>query len=64
MPLSPEAIARAVSILAEVRMSAVTMADIPATCRPETLDDAYAIQVGVHERLGKAGWGPIVGHKV
>ena len=64
MPLSPEAIARAVSILAEVRMRAVTMADIPATCRPETLDDAYAIQGGVHERLGKAGWGPIVGHKV
>ena len=64
MPLSPEAIARAVSILAEVRMSAVTMADIPATCRPKTLDDAYAIQVGVHERLANAGWGPIVGHKV
>ena len=64
MPLSPEAIGEAANILAEVRIKSIAMAEIPATCRPKTLDDAYAIQVGVHERLKNAGWGPIAGHKV
>ena len=64
MPLSSGAIVEAANVLAEARMKSIAMAEIPVEWRPETLDDAYAIQSGVHERLRNEGWGPVVGHKV
>ncbi len=64
MTLSIDAVQGAARLLADARLTATALAELPADCRPDTLDDGYAIQEAVHEKLSAAGWGPIAGHKI
>ncbi|MFP6770943.1 MAG: fumarylacetoacetate hydrolase family protein [Alphaproteobacteria bacterium] len=64
MTLSTDAVQGAARLLADARLTATALSELPAHCRPDALDDAYAIQEAVHGMLGAAGWGPIAGHKI
>jgi 2-keto-4-pentenoate hydratase len=49
--------ARAATLLIEARRSGKGLAGLPADCRPDSADDAYAIQDAVAQRLGAIeGW--------
>jgi 2-keto-4-pentenoate hydratase len=55
--LTPAAIERAAGLLASVPPGGPRPDDLPAELRPETWDDAYAVQDAVVRRLGPvAGW--------
>src|SRR5471032_2823748 len=49
--------ARAATLLIEARKSGKGLAGLPADCRPDSADEAYAIQDAVAHRLGAIqGW--------
>jgi 2-keto-4-pentenoate hydratase len=54
----PEAVDRAAKILKVARLKHELIEDLPETCRPTTIADAYAIQDRLVELLGEpvAGW--------
>lgn len=63
--LSPEAIARAAALLADLRLEhRGPLRELPADCRPPGLADAYAIQDALVERLCRARGGERIGWKV
>ncbi len=64
MSLSNYAVEQAANLIATARRVVTAMPALPADSRPETIDDAYAIQEAVHEILRQDDWGPIVGHKI
>ena len=64
MPLCKDAVEHAASLLAEARLAASALPELPESCRPESLVDAYAVQMALHRNLAKAGWGQIAGHKI
>ena len=56
--MSPQAIRDAVARLAEARRAGAPLAGLPASCRPQTLADGYAIQDAFVSAWGQpvAGW--------
>jgi 2-oxo-3-hexenedioate decarboxylase/2-keto-4-pentenoate hydratase len=50
--------------LAEGRLARDRMAALPPELRPAGEPEAYAVQAALHRRLGAAGWGDVVGHKI
>ena len=57
--------AKAASILCDVRSTAEAIPALPEPVRPETLDEAYAIQVQLNEQLTRdVGLGPVAGYKI
>lgn len=50
--------------LAEGRLARARMGGLPPELRPADEDQAYAVQAALHRRLGAAGWGAVVGHKI
>ncbi len=62
--LSPEAVVDGADLLAAHRRSGERLAEIPVAIRPVDLDDAYAIQDRLVERLCAEHGGRTVGYKV
>jgi 2-keto-4-pentenoate hydratase len=58
VPLTPEQVEQAASLLADARRRVETIPGLPAECRPADLADAYAICERLHQLLGweVAGW--------
>lgn len=54
MPLSPQDIASAAAILSQRRLAGTQGPVLPAACRPQTLDEAWAIQQAVASQMGDA----------
>jgi 2-keto-4-pentenoate hydratase len=52
--LSPQQIAEAAALLAKARETRKPLAEFPATCRPSTNEDGYAIQDAVAAATGEA----------
>jgi len=61
--MSAQSIARAAQRLADGRVAREPMQELPDTLRPPTVDDAYAVQDALHERLA-AGGAAMAGHKI
>lgn len=59
-----DAIAQAAAALANARLTDSIVRPLPEDCRPATLDDAYAIQTQLEERLTAAGEGARAGYKI
>ena len=66
--MTPDAIQTAADILADLRIRAEgrdsQLEDLPAACRPESLDKAYAIQEALRPRLKARGLGAPSGWKI
>ncbi len=66
--LNPKAINTAADILADLRLRAngrdAQLDELPEGCRPQTLDDAYAIQDSLRALLAERGLGEPVGWKI
>lgn len=58
------AIAAAAARLAENRRTGAALVGLPDGCRPETEDDAYAVQDDMNALLGEQGFGAAAGWKV
>jgi 2-keto-4-pentenoate hydratase len=58
MNMSPESIAQAAALLIQARRSGVRLDGLPASCRPQSVDEAHAIQDATVAGLGErvAGW--------
>ncbi len=56
--MTPSAVRAAVAALTEARRSRTALAGLPEACRPQTLDDGYAIQEAFVAGFGQpvAGW--------
>jgi 2-oxo-3-hexenedioate decarboxylase/2-keto-4-pentenoate hydratase len=50
--------------LAAGRLGRERMGALPPDLRPTDEREAYAVQAALHRRLGAAGWGAVVGHKI
>jgi len=50
--------------LAAGRLRRERMGALPPELRPVDEREAYAVQAALHRRLGAAGWGAVVGHKI
>ncbi|MGD9537422.1 MAG: 2-keto-4-pentenoate hydratase [Alphaproteobacteria bacterium] len=61
--MTPEAIDEAVSILERARLEGGAIEALPEHCRPRDVDEAYALQAALNQRLA-AQLGPVVGHKI
>ena len=61
--MTPEAIDRAVTLYADARHRERRIDVLPESCRPATLDDAYAVQAALNARLG-ATHGTVCGRKI
>ena len=68
MTMTPAAVQAAAETLADLRIGAESgraqLEDLPEACRPETLDEAYAIQEALRPLLASRGLGPPVGWKI
>ncbi len=66
--MTPGAVQAAAEVLADLRIRAeggqAQLEDLPAACRPESLDEAYAIQDALRPLLDSRGLGPQVGWKI
>ena len=65
--MKPEAIAEAAGLLAGLRPAGATreaLEELPESCRPGTLDEAYAIQEALRPLLAAQGLGPPSGWKI
>ncbi len=66
--MTPAAIQAAAEVLADLRVRAAggstQLEDLPEACRPESLDEAYAIQEALRPLLESRGLGPQVGWKI
>ncbi len=66
--MTPDAINEAAGILADLRLRAAThpqqLDELPVSCRPQSLDDAYAIQDATRSLLAARGAGCPVGWKI
>lgn len=66
--MTPAAVQAAAEVLADLRIRAgggqAQLEDLPAACRPESLDEAYAIQDALRPLLDSRGLGPQVGWKI
>jgi 2-oxo-3-hexenedioate decarboxylase/2-keto-4-pentenoate hydratase len=66
--MTPEAINTAAGILADLRLrsgaGAKQLDELPPGCRPQSLDDAYAIQARARELLQARGAGAVCGWKI
>jgi 2-keto-4-pentenoate hydratase len=66
--MTPDAINNATEILANLRTrtngQTSPLGDLPVTCRPATLDDAYGIQDALRLRLASQGLGGQTGWKI
>ncbi len=66
--MTPGAVQAAAEVLADLRIRAgggqAQLADLPAACRPGSLDEAYAIQDALRPLLDSRGLGPQVGWKI
>lgn len=60
----PDPFAEAAEILFGIRTGRPPLAELEERIRPDTLDDAYAIQTLLNERLRGAEFGPLVGYKI
>ncbi len=56
--------AEAAEILFGVRTGQPPLAELAARIRPGTLDDAYAIQALLNDKLAHSEFGPLVGYKI
>lgn len=64
MTLSADSITQAATMLERLRLDGGPLEALPEACRPRDIDEAYAIQAALNRRLGDAGLGPVVGHKI
>jgi 2-keto-4-pentenoate hydratase len=66
--MTPDAIEAAATILADLRRRTngrtAPLDDLPEACRPQSLDDAYALQETLRTRLSAQGLGPQTGWKI
>ncbi len=66
--MTPAAIEAAAEVLADLRIrgagGGTQLEDLPEACRPESLDEAYAIQEAMRPLLESRGLGPQVGWKI
>ncbi len=66
--MTPAAVQAAAEVLADLRIRVeggrAQLEDLPAACRPESLDEAYAIQDALRPLLDSRGLGPQVGWKI
>lgn len=66
--MKPETIQTAADLLAKLRLGGVDrggpLEDLPESCRPESLDEAYAIQEALRPLLESRGLGAPVGWKI
>lgn len=62
--MEPGAIDRAAAELADARLAGSVVRPLPEDCRPATLDDAYAVQGLLQDRLTAAGEGARAGYKI
>jgi len=60
----PARIAACADLLAGLRHHRRRLAELPAELKPRDEDEAYAVQLAVHQRLTAAGQGPRVGWKI
>ena len=51
--MTPLAIEQAVALYIDARQRRRRIAVLPEACRPGTLDEAYALQAALNQRLGK-----------
>lgn len=58
--MTPDQISRAAAQLAQARRDRNPFDNLPSACRPESLDDGYAVQEALHEVLGV----PATGYKI
>ena len=61
--MTPLAIEQAVALYIDARQRRRRIAVLPEVCRPGTLDEAYALQAALNQRLG-ATHGPVCGRKI
>lgn len=64
MNITNDAVEQAAGLLAEARLTARPLPELPESCRPGSLTEAYAVQNALHGKLADAGWGAIAGHKI
>ncbi len=62
--MTPEAIERAATIIAENRLNRARLDKLDADSRPADLHDAYAVQERLNEILGSRGLGSLAGYKI
>lgn len=66
--MTPTAIDAAARLLADLRLAASSdrkqFDELPADCRPQSLDDAYAVQAALRRRLQALGAGAVCGWKI
>ena len=61
--MTPEAIEQAVALYTDARQRRKRIALLPEACRPGTLDEAYALQAALNERLAETQ-GAVCGRKI
>ncbi|MGY8961755.1 MAG: 2-keto-4-pentenoate hydratase [Alphaproteobacteria bacterium] len=66
--MTPDAIEAAAAILSDLRWrtngQTAPLDDLPEACRPQSLDEAYAVQDALRARLSAHGLGPQTGWKI
>ena len=62
--MTDDACEEAVDRLAEDRMEHRLVTALPEDCRPADLEEGYALQVALHDRLAALGWGQRIGYKI
>jgi 2-keto-4-pentenoate hydratase len=66
--MTPDALDTAATILADLRRRTngqmAALDDLPESCRPQSLDDSYALQDALRARLSAQGLGPQTGWKI
>lgn len=62
--MTPEAIDRAATIIAENRLNRTRLDTLDAEIRPSDLHDAYAVQERLNEILSERRFGPLAGYKI
>jgi len=62
--MEAQAIDEAADLLAKARLGRIPFAGLPDGRRPVDEAEAYRIQDALHAKLGAAGRGPLVGHKI
>jgi 2-keto-4-pentenoate hydratase len=62
--MRPELLNAAALHLVRARQGGARTAAMPNDCAPRSVEDGYAVQYTLNGMLARAGYGPVVGHKI